>query len=43
VEPAGHVKADKFQAELKAAAQAGLEVLDRPSVGRSHAALLKKV
>jgi SAM-dependent methyltransferase len=42
VEPAGHVNAARFAAELKAAAQAGLEVVDRPSVGRSHAALLKK-
>jgi SAM-dependent methyltransferase len=42
VEPAGHVNAASFAAELKAAAQVGLEVVDRPSVGRSHAALLKK-
>lgn len=42
VEPTGHVNAAKFAAELEAAALAGLEVVDRPSVGRSHAALLKK-
>ena len=42
VEPTGHVNADEFEAELRAAAQAGLEVADRPSLRRSRAALLKK-
>jgi len=42
VEPAGHVKEAEFQAELKAAVQAGFSLADRPSVRRSHAALLKK-
>ena len=42
VEPAGHVKPAAFEAELQAAAQAGFEVVDRPSIRRSHAALLKK-
>ncbi len=42
-EPAGHVKDVQFEAELKDAAQAGLEVVERPSIRRSHGALLKKV
>jgi SAM-dependent methyltransferase len=42
VEPAGHVKEAEFQAELEAAARAGLSITDHPSVRRSHAALLKK-
>ncbi len=41
-EPAGHVKARKFADELGAAAQAGLTVADRPSIRRTHAALLQK-
>lgn len=41
VEPAGHVKESEFQAELAAAAQAGLTLADHPPVRRSHAALLK--
>ena len=41
-EPAGHVADEAFADELKLAAQAGLEVIDRPSIRRSHAALLKK-
>ncbi len=41
-EPAGHVKPADFEAELKDAAAAGLEVVDRPSIRRSRAALLKK-
>jgi ubiquinone/menaquinone biosynthesis C-methylase UbiE len=44
VEPVGHVNTARFAAELKAAARAGLEVAERPSVGRtSRGALLKKV
>ncbi len=42
VEPAGHVTTEEFEAELRAAAQAGLKVLDRPHVRRSQAALLQK-
>lgn len=42
VEPAGHVKPDEFEAELQDAAAAGLSLVDRPSVRRGHAALLKK-
>jgi len=41
-EPTGHVNADDFEAELRAAAQAGLEVADCPSLRRSRTALLKK-
>ena len=42
VEPTGHVNAEEFETQLRAAAQAGLEVADRPSLRRSRAALLKK-
>ncbi len=42
VEPAGHVKADEFAAELAEAASSGFEVVGRPTVKRSHAALLEK-
>jgi SAM-dependent methyltransferase len=42
VEPAGHVDDAAFQAELDLAAQAGLSLTARPTVGRSHAALLQK-
>jgi len=41
-EPSGHVKPDAFEAELRDAATAGLEVTDRPVIPRSQAALLKK-
>ena len=41
-EPAGHVKAARFEAELQAAARVGLEAVERPSIPRSHAALLRK-
>jgi SAM-dependent methyltransferase len=40
VEPAGHVTASEFEEELKAAAKGGFELVDRPVVRRSHAALL---
>ena len=43
VEPAGHVGASKFDAELVLADRAGLHCIERPSLGRSHAALLKKI
>jgi SAM-dependent methyltransferase len=42
-EPTVHVDAAEFEGELRVAAQAGLEVTDRPSIRRSRAALLKKV
>jgi cyclopropane fatty-acyl-phospholipid synthase-like methyltransferase len=41
-EPSGHVKKDAFEAELRDAAAAGLEVAGRPVIARSHAALLTK-
>jgi hypothetical protein len=39
-EPAGHVGAKEFEAELEAAAKAGFVLVDRPAVRRSYAALL---
>jgi len=42
-EPAGHVAAKLWDAELEAATKAGFVVADRPHIRRSHAALLKKV
>jgi ubiquinone/menaquinone biosynthesis C-methylase UbiE len=42
VEPAGHVSSEKFDAELQSAKEAGLHMVERVRVGRSHAALLKK-
>ena len=41
-EPSGHVKSSAFESELHAAGEAGFTVADRPSILRSHAALLKK-
>jgi SAM-dependent methyltransferase len=41
-EPTGHVSEQEFATELQVAAQAGLEVADRPSLRRSVAALLRK-
>ncbi len=41
-EPAGHVKAPEFETELEFAARAGLHVIDRPVIRRSHAALFQK-
>jgi ubiquinone/menaquinone biosynthesis C-methylase UbiE len=43
VEPPGHVKKEKFEDELRAAAKAGLTLTDRPKIRRSQAALLKKI
>jgi SAM-dependent methyltransferase len=43
VEPAGHVRASLFDAELKAAGEAGFTLVESPSVRRSRAALLEKV
>jgi SAM-dependent methyltransferase len=42
-EPTGHVKAAQFETELQAAAKAGFVVVNRPTVRRSRAALLKRV
>ncbi len=41
-EPSGHVKGTAFDAELQAANAAGFELIERPSIGRSHSALLRK-
>jgi SAM-dependent methyltransferase len=41
-EPAGHVKTERFEAELAVAARAGLSLVERPVFPRSRAALLKK-
>ena len=42
VEPGGHVKPADFEAEIRAAAAAGLGEVGRPGVGRSHTVLLEK-
>jgi ubiquinone/menaquinone biosynthesis C-methylase UbiE len=42
-EPTGHVKPEKFQREMEAARAAGLEVVNRPEIRRSLAAVLRKV
>jgi ubiquinone/menaquinone biosynthesis C-methylase UbiE len=42
VEPAGHVTAEEFEAELRDATRAGFSVLDRPHIRRSQSALLQK-
>ncbi len=39
-EPAGHVGAAAFEASLSQAREAGMTVESRPSLGRSHAAVL---
>jgi SAM-dependent methyltransferase len=41
-EPAGHVKTADFEAELRAATQAGFALAARPSIRRSQAAFLRK-
>jgi len=41
-EPSGHVKQSAFDAELRDAAAAGLELMGRPAISRSQAALLRK-
>ena len=43
VEPAGHVTASLFEAELQAARDAGFKPVESPSVRRSRTALLEKV
>jgi SAM-dependent methyltransferase len=42
VEPAGHVKDVEFEGELRDATQAGFQVLERPHIRGSQAALLQK-
>lgn len=42
VEPSGHITKEEFAAELRDAAQAGFEVIERPHIRRSLAALLRK-
>jgi SAM-dependent methyltransferase len=42
VEPKGHVKEPEFASELQAAADAGFQLVDRPVIRRSQAALLEK-
>jgi len=41
-EPRGHVNEAAFAAELDRAARLGLQVMEHPTVRRSHAALLRK-
>ena len=41
-EPRGHVNDARFDAELRAAAEVGLRLVDRPTVRRMHSALLAK-
>jgi SAM-dependent methyltransferase len=43
VEPVGNVTASLFDAELRAAREAGFEPVESPSVRRSRTALLEKV
>jgi ubiquinone/menaquinone biosynthesis C-methylase UbiE len=42
IEPSGHVANQEFDRELDLAAGTGLAVVERPSIRRSHAALLRK-
>lgn len=42
VEPAGHVKPERFHLELEAARAAGFEVAERPAIHRSLAAVLRR-
>lgn len=42
VEPAGHVRDAEFNSELADAARVGFQVVDRPKIRRSLAALLQK-
>ena len=42
VEPAGHVKPERFQAELEAAREAGLELTAQPAIRRNLAAVLRR-
>jgi ubiquinone/menaquinone biosynthesis C-methylase UbiE len=42
-EPRGHVKEPVFASELEDAARAGFALVNRPKIGGSHAAVLKRV
>jgi SAM-dependent methyltransferase len=42
-EPAGHINSEQFESELATAFQTGFALLDRPTIRRSRAALLKKL
>ena len=42
-EPAGHVNAEKFEAEIQQAQAAGFTVVDRPTIKRSHAVLMRNL
>ena len=42
VEPSGHVKTEGFDAELADASRSGFQVVERPTIRRSHAALLRR-
>jgi ubiquinone/menaquinone biosynthesis C-methylase UbiE len=42
-EPKGHVKESRFEEELRAAHNAGFDVVERPVIRRSHAALVKNM
>jgi len=42
-EPAGHVSTERFEKELREAAQAGFKVVNRPRFRHSQAALLEKM
>jgi SAM-dependent methyltransferase len=42
VEPEGHVKLSTFESELQAATEARFDVVGRPVIRSSHAALLRK-
>ena len=41
-EPAGHVKAEEFETEINRAREAGFEVVERPTIKRSQAVLLRR-
>lgn len=42
VEPSGHVRHEKFDAEIAAAQSVGLVVVGTPGISRNHASLLRK-
>jgi SAM-dependent methyltransferase len=42
-EPAGHVKKDAFEMELKQAGEAGFFISERPAIPHSNALLLRKI
>lgn len=41
-EPKGHLETAEFEGELRVAAQVGFQVMERPAIRRSQAALLRK-